>query len=375
MCRQRFFLLSFFGVLWGCGLLPSCGFLNEDSGFLSRSGGGVPDGSGTGRIPSLSSRIGSSPSLSKERCENNKSCKNTCEEIYENISTFKKCYKLSIGEVADMQKLFRALTEEDTTEQFKLLNNTTAKTLENYLEMGLDGFNEQVVVEIEGHDDSGENYEQILKWLVDKKNMTKALSRKDTDNEVLKTLLQNYADEAGSPACASSPATCPTTSSGRANICSHKCGGSSGQARNIYLDSSDNLKSGVCTTPASTGSTCTTWSADEEVAEVEDSQLLKALSFVDHGAADDVDNFFAYSSSNKPNQEAFVLAHELLEEACSNDDRQEADDCMIYFYCWLGKATGENAGIIPTGQMIEDEIDRDVLRGVKAPGAVSPCGW
>lgn len=365
MFKQKFFLL-FLGL---GGLLLSCGFLNEDS-FLSRTGE-VPDGSGTGRIPSLAGRIGSSPSLSKERCDNNKSCKNTCEEIYENISTYRKCYKLNIGEVADMQKLFRALTEEDTTEQAKLLTPITAKTLENYLEMGVDGFNEEVVEEIESRDNNEkkENYEQILKWLVDKKNITKALSRKDTDNEVLKTLLTNYAEAAGSPACSSSPPACPTATDSKGNICSHQCG-AGGPARNIHLNSSD-LKGFVCT--ENTGSTCTAPSA-EVVAEVDDSQteLLKTLSFVDNSSSATVENFFKYSSGN---QEAFVLAHELLEEACANDDREEADNCMIYFYCWVGQATGRDENIIPSGQMIEDEIDRDVRDGVKDKTAVSPCGW
>lgn len=334
----------------------SCGFL-EEAQFQSRSSGaGSGSSSGSGRVPDLSKRIGSSPRISKNRCKDSESCQQVCEDLYNNLGSYRNCYDLSIGEVSDMQELVDALTEEEHDEQKNLLKQVKGKTVALYIEAGLDGFNEEVMGEIEDFSGKENNYREILKWIATNKDVAEAFREEDTDHETLKNLLINYKASLPSsdlPSCftGSSP---PTASCGNGNfysICSHKC-----TSKHIYLNSQNELN----TNPS-----------EDPTVSIESSQknLLIALSVTDTDTNTNYKNFFA-AAENQP--EAFALGHSLLEEACTNDnDDNEADHCMARFYCWLGGSTLSSADI--TGALTK--IKSEVPRKVRSKVTQTNCGW
>ncbi len=328
-------------------LLFSCGFL-EEAQFQSRgSGTGGEGSSGRGRVPDLSKRISSSPRISKNRCKESESCRQVCEDLYNNLGSYRNCYDLSIGEVSDMQELVDALTEAD--EQEDLPEQIKGKTVALYIEAGLDGFNEEVMGVIDDFKDNEkkEAYQTILHWIANNKDIAEAFREEDTDHETLRNLLLNHKESLSAlEDCKNTRAdasSCRAVGNNPYSICTHHC-----TTKEIHLNSQNELSTNV--------------SSDETVS-IESSQknLLIALSATDGG---DYKNFF-HSSEGQP--EAFALGHSLLEEACTNDnDDDEADLCMARFYCWLGGSTLSSTETTTALNKIKSEVPRQVRNKVKA---------
>ena len=287
-----------------------CGFLNNSGvgAFDSRREGGD---SGDGRAPRLSERR-NADQLKNHDCEIDDDCKRACQEIYDELHSYEDCYELSYGSVSDMQNVFRALTEEDDEYQRDLLNKVDADAFELYLDVGINGFRDEAISLIEEYSDKTNNYKGILIWLSQSVNLVKILQRKDPRNEILEALLLNYA-EANEASCSNTPLqVCTLSSPGvEYSIC-----GCATTAQKIHLESGgDMIVDG------------------RVIASVESSQveLLKALSFIDSGNW----NFLLHSAGNSSREHAFIWAYELIEEACANNHRDFAHQCISGMLCWI----------------------------------------
>ena len=246
-------------------ILSSCGFFSLENSISSL------DSSST---PHLSLRgSGDDPDLD---CEGNTSCEYACEEIYEKSKSYTKCYDLSIGEVADLDKLlFHVLMRADTDE----LDDIDMDIFEEYLEIGLDGFIDRVIgtLDDDGADDKIEN---IFNWIIENEDVAEVLNSEDDDNDILKELLLARCNDD----CSVSDTTINGTSIDIQNEC---VGGS-------------------------------------------DEDLFSALLI----NTDDNENFFLKAEEGN-NIELFSLGHEILVEIFSYNNRTLEEECIRGFYCLL----------------------------------------
>jgi len=309
-------------------LFSKCGFLNNTgTGFLgSTEGDGDP---GTGKVPQLSQRR-NVDQLKNQDCNIDEDCKRACQEIYDELHSYEDCYDLSYGDVADMQNIFRALTEEDLERQVRLLDKVDIDALELYLDVGINGFRDEAISQIEDYSERKENYKQILDWLIGSTNLVKIFQRKDPRNEILETLLVNFAKSA----------SCRDITANQRN--------------DISLDSGEMQKAG-----------------SGVIATVEASQedLLKALTCLDsdpwNSSSSPRGNFFLYSAENTARHHAFLWAYELIEETCSNNHRDLAHQCIAGVLCWF-RGTSENRFVLVLNNddsQIKPEIKSELSAG------------
>ena len=177
-------------------LFSSCGIAN-----LQRTNTGAnynSEDAGKGEAPKLASRLASNPSLADEDCEDNDRCKETCRDIYDETSSYKKCYNLSIQEVSDIEDVFYTLLSADADD----LEDLDSDDLEDYLRIGLDGWIDKLIPRQKQKRDKYDKFKRILAWIVEgEKDIVSVLEKEDQDNEILKKLFLEYCDEGNNHLC------------------------------------------------------------------------------------------------------------------------------------------------------------------------------
>ena len=178
-------------------LFSSCGIAN-----LQKTNAGANYGSedaGKGEAPKLASRLASNPSLADEDCEDNDRCKETCRDIYDETSSYKKCYNLSIQEVSDIEDVFYTLLSADADD----LEDLDSDDLEDYLRIGLDGWVDKLIPrqKQKAERDRYNRFKRTLAWIVEEEDIVTVLEKEDEDNEILKELFLEYCDENSDHRC------------------------------------------------------------------------------------------------------------------------------------------------------------------------------
>ena len=327
--------------------MGGCGFLNSNVDVFN-SGNDTGD-HGDGRVPSLSARIRSSDRLSDKTCEEVEACQRACQEVYDEIQSYRACYGKTVGQVADIQDLFRALVMENIEDQEEKLKKVDADALEEYLQAGINGFSSKAIIQIETYSPSQKqaSYKNILVWISQSGDIIRVLNQEDQHNEILETLLSNYAKMITGALTCSAASTVPLPcSSNPSSICSCK-------SQKIYLDDSSQDR-GVKyemlgATPPVT------------IAPLEESKanLLKYLSVIDSEGW----NFFLYSLEATTRYNAFVLVYDLVEKACSNDHTPLANQCIAGFLCWLEDRATSRSWPIDNSE-IQGAIGNDDIMGL-----------
>ena len=250
-------------------ILCSCGFLKLENAVSSLSS----------TIPHLSLRgSGNGTDIYKRDCEDNTRCEDTCEEIYSKSRSHSDCYELSIGEVADLDDLFHILVEADEEK----LEDINMDHFEEYLDIGVDGFIDQVLEKIK---DNNTKIDNIFKWMIKEEEVAEVLNSEDDSNNVLKELLLAKCNDNCS--VRASNATIPRTT---INIQS-ECVGDGSDDTNLFSSLLNNYSSSI-------------------------------------------GNFFL-KAKKENNVELFSLGHEILTELFDDNSNNKQEECIRGFYCLL----------------------------------------
>ena len=307
--------------------LSACGLYGNDLGAVFSSNSNTGD-VGDGEIPRLSSRSKSRPDLDDEPCEDSAACRLVCKTMYKDLDSVRECEELSYGMVEDIEEVYLALISgENGGDADPNLEDIDSSDLKRYLNIGWDGWIEVVIPKLK---DKGKIF-TVLKWIGSNSSAADVLRsvKQDTEydgaNAILKELFLNLSSD-------NSKITFTTIST---------------TAKILIQLKSNSLKCGDNKIIASIAS--------------DKKDLFIALSSTYPGNPDDptdpdykevnanTRNFFHYVVDNNAREDAFILAHQLLEEACETQagtNSRGFKQCIRGFYCWLN--AGSNPDVEPT---------------------------
>lgn len=304
-----------------------------------------------------------SEALSDEVCTDHESCKKICHTIYRRLHNHQHCEALTVGQVAQIQKLFKALSHKDPLEQKSLLNQESFETLTLYLEAGLDGLQNYIPSLIKSYDSPKSHYINLLKWIIEKKGVSKTLTQHDLHHEILRKLISNYAsplsqgfDESLSTLCVSPEFIKPCRLSQEDTFFNKTICGC--KSNNIYLNSNS-------------GELLYKLSTVEEpkvltVLPVFNTPLITALSFIgppqqSPAATEEEEatplvvredvfsspgflpfNFILFASRGKEPSGPLSMSNNLVKQACHNEETNQTNMCVAGFYCWLKGQDGSS---------------------------------
>ncbi len=292
-------VLGFLGFIFmSVFLLSSCGFMNAGGPNFVEQGSEL-GGPGDGDTPRLASRLRDNPDIADRECEESDRCQETCRYIYEDPDSYKECYELTIEQVVRLEEVFHALFEADLDD----LEDIDEDDLENYLDIGLDGWKDKVIGKQKLNDDRDEKFENILNWIWSQENkMVSVLQREDRRNELLKELFLGHCDWDGTDSCNNSnPGTPASTSSLTFTYATGQLSYNSVIVANIH--------------------------------DRENKELFLAL--VAGGEA-----FFEGAAGDR-RFGAFALGNDLVEKACTNRNDKSVHQCIAAFYCYLRDSGGD----------------------------------
>jgi hypothetical protein len=275
-------------------LLSSCGFIGAGGPNFVEQGSEL-GGPGDGDTPRLASRLRDNPGLADRDCEESDRCKETCRYIYEDSDSYRECYELTIEIVVRLEEVFHALFEADIED----LEDIDEDDLEDYLEIGLDGWKDKVIGKQKLNTDRNDKFESVLEWIWRQENkVVSILQREDRSNDILKELFLGHCNLGTT---ASLPA----------------CGNGS------LLSSSSSLF----------GYSAGTVSYNGPVALIEDRENKELfLALIAGGEA-----FFEKAAGDR-RFDAFALGNDLVERACTHRSSTSVDQCIAAFYCHLRHA-------------------------------------
>ena len=353
-------LISLIIAFFACLLIPvfflsSCGFIGGGGrGFIDLDSQLEAD-SGEGGVPRLSSRIQSTPDLADQDCEGNNRCEEACENIYDSTESSNQCTQLNIGQVADIEDVFYILLSADSDEYQDIKKGA----LEEYLEIGLDGWLDKIIPAQREADNRDEKFRNSLHLMVDQENiMVPILKEVDQDNEILKEIFLGYcnpknglcADDTKDRVNRQSTDNCLLnvildSSCDPANCVIDSKEGNPGFSeilsvppellfvpKRAVLDASGNLYHCYTDPPlnfsgANIGIDLVKSERILSIDTVEKRHLFMALGF---GGSD----FFERAAESE-RQRTFVLGHNLIEQVCADRDNDAVRKCINVFYCWL----------------------------------------
>ena len=190
----KFFLLCLFFICF----TSTCGFLDMAGSGVKFGTLSSVDNSGPGETPTLRPRLQANPGLKSEPCDEHERCKETCRDIYRELLTQKQCYKLTIGDVADLEDVFYTILRGNKSE----LADIDTEALENYIKLDLTGFSEKLIDRINDTELSlrRRKLQAILNWIVDEeKTVVPVLKLEDQKNEILSALFKSYCNQGSGP--------------------------------------------------------------------------------------------------------------------------------------------------------------------------------
>ncbi len=285
----------------------SCGFYGLNTGSVFQTGSIT--GSDTRRSANLSNRRDRTSTNSRDDdiCEDNDACEEVCREIFEDSDSQDSCHRKTIEEVGNMQDLFDILVKASGGDDD--LEDVDTDDLEMYLSVGVDGWADSVMEQIE-RQDKEERYNRLLNmlvWIVDNRDVAIQLEREDRDHKVLSQIFLDLYEVKVQENI--NRASCPgrfvinvTTVNGEDTIIS------------VTINGEDTIV---------------------EINGTREKELFLALWFSYGGDW----NFFIESSAPSQRYKAFELGHNLLAEVCrDSSSRDEAiKNCIQSFYCCLNK--------------------------------------
>ena len=283
--------------------LSSCGFIGVGGPNFVEQGSEV-GGPGDGDTPRLASRLRNNPGLADRDCEENDRCKETCRYIYEESDSYRECYELTIEIVVRLEEVFHALFEADLED----LEDIDEDDLEDYLEIGLDGWKDKVIGKQKLNTaDRNEKFASVLGWIWSQENkMVSVLQREDRSNDILKELFLGHCDlsTTSPPACGSHGSPSPS-------------GGL--------------LEFDYATGSVSYGESGVDRISVARIEDRENKELFLALI-----AGGEV--FFEGAAGDR-RFEAFALGNDLVEKACTHRSSTSVDQCIAAFYCYLSSSS------------------------------------
>ena len=291
-----FISLSVF-ILFSAGLFSSCGFVGMGGGNVFGEDSTASGDPGDGDTPRLSSRFEEDPELEDKDCEGNDRCEEACRDIYEELDSYEDCYELTIGKVALIQEVFYALVGADPEE----LESIKEEDLEDYLDIGLDGWSVKVIKKLKAKSDNirKERFSNTLEWIVDQENLVvSVLEGQDKKNKVLEEVFLGH---------------CHIGADGGCDDGSVSTDGVSRTAGELFYK-------GV------------------KVAYIEDEEGRYAL-FEALKAGKEI--FFERAAGNR-RFDAFGAGNKLLGKVCTHRKDKSIEQCIRAFYCWLDENTGIN---------------------------------
>ena len=302
--KLKLFILSvglFNIILISLVFFSSCGFVGSggSTNFFEDSQSDANPGDGD--TPRLSSRLEEDSDLGDEPCEDNNRCEEACRDIYEDVDSYRDCYRFNIEKVSRIEDAFYILLDADMGE----LEYIEEEDLETYINTGLDGWRDKVIskqtensaektdltdaidAEERRRRDLYVKLETTLEWIIQQASkVVPILEEQDRDNEILEKIILEY---------------CNIDSS-------YYCRGDSGNS----LSNSNPTDCNVGTI---------------DFDRDQNKELFVALSFV-------ADVFFKKATPIKK-RIAFILGHKLVEKACINRDSNSTQQCINAFYHWL----------------------------------------
>ena len=336
------------GLVFGLALLffiSSCGFINNQTSFQLDSQNGDP---GKGGSPSLRSRIESNPRLKDKNCDENDRCQETCREIYEERDSYRNCDRLKVGQVSALEDVFYYLVQAESGDDG--LEEIDEDDLQDYLNLGLDGWMERVLPRVR---DSEEKLENTLDWLVqESKNVVPILQKEDPENTILEELILEYCNYSAG-ACSNDLVF--TTECGKYN-----CKDNILDAPLFVLSEEGILSSCSVSSPPSA---CTVESLELAKIEPNYHKLFRALF--------SVGKVLFYNSTREINQQtALVLANGLLEKVCREGNSGEFNNCINAFYCALVEQIfdASETDFNSTLEDLTSEIGREITLNCGAGG-------
>ena len=205
--KLKLFILSaglFNIILISLVFFSSCGFVGSggSTNFFEDSQSDANPGDGD--TPRLSSRLEEDSDLGDEPCEDNNRCEEACRDIYEDVDSYKDCYRFNIEKVSGIEDVFYTLLDADMGE----LEDIEEEDLETYINTGLDGWRDKVIskqtensAEKVDSDAPEENrrkdlyvkLETTLEWIIQQEQkVVPVLDEQDRDNEILEKIILEY---------------------------------------------------------------------------------------------------------------------------------------------------------------------------------------
>ena len=333
--------------------LSACGLYNSSTdNVFSYSNSNRSGDAGDGDIPRLSERSKSRPDLDDQSCDDDDSCRIVCKAMYADADSEEECVELTYGKVEALEEVYLALrngeTDDTDDNADPNLDDIDFDDLEEYLDIGWDGWLD-VVIPKHVRDVDYDKIFNTLKWIADNGGASDALMnvRRDTryeHNGVLRGLFLNYCRPDSTDSCgANSDVTTVITTSAEVAV-GHSIGFDYNNGELQCSTSSPQSKIKIVAS----------------ITEDRKKELLIALSALGSSYLSGIQSFFNYAAVRQSNDNAFVLAHELLEVACETDSGTSStkfEQCVRGFYCWLNSQhTGNEINISDF-----EEVDTDLM--------------
>ena len=323
--KLKLFILSaglFNIILISLFFFSSCGFVGSGGSTKffedSQSSDANP---GDGDTPRLSSRLEEDSDLGDEPCEDNNRCEEACRDIYEDVDSYKDCYRFNIEKVSRIEDAFYTLLDA----KMKELEYIEEEDLETYINTGLDGWRDKVISKQtensaektdltepeERRKDLYVKLDTTLKWIIQQApKVVPILEEQDRDNEILEKIILEYCNIDSSYHCRGD------LNHRLSNSNPYDCNGGT-----INFDRDKNK------------------------------ELFVALSFV-------ADEFFGVAMGSRL-YSTFALGHELVEKACINRNSDSTQQCIDSFYRFIRTPIINNSSNNIVNQAAFDEdIDR-----------------
>ena len=330
--KLKLFILSvglFNAILISLFFFSSCGFVGGggSTNFFEDSQSDANPGDGD--TPRLSSRLEEDSDLGDEPCEDNNRCEEACRDIYEDVDSYKDCYRFNIEKVSGIEDVFYTLLDANMGE----LEDIEEEDLETYINTGLDGWRDKVIgKQIKNSEektdltDSEERrrdlyvrLETTLEWIIQQEQkVVPVLDEQDRDNEILEKIILEYCNVDSSYHC--------RENSDDILVNRNNCDNTP-----IDFDTDKNEK------------------------------LFVALSFVA--------NVFFGEAMGDRRYSTFALGHELVEKACINRNSDSTQECIDAFYRFVKANSSSSVNQDFDGHIdrIEEEIGTEVVKNKDCP--------
>ncbi len=150
-------------------------------------------------------------------CEDDETCLEVCKSIYVDYSEARECGNERRGKVGDLEQVFKRLVdgkENDLNEISGESDNVDLDVFEEYLQIGLSGWEKAIKDEIGSGKYDGRGYKNstdllnAIEWIAENERVSEILSDEDSGARILKALLERLDGEVDYISGGNSPEVC-----------------------------------------------------------------------------------------------------------------------------------------------------------------------